>query len=165
MEQRKRKTAWIIFVYIRKTCVKKSDLLRHFLHKEKYAYPVYDLDYKKHLTVVKNYFSQFENLFLIGRAGAFRLQQPRPCLGNGDISGSLHHDNKKKITLRKSGQNNLILSGAMLNKVRFGWSDFRNTLRVPACTLAQVLGVARLALRDTMPLWPAGLPEIRHPNL
>lgn len=37
--------------------------------REEKVYPLYDLDYQKHLAIVKNYLSSFKNLSLIGRNG------------------------------------------------------------------------------------------------
>lgn len=36
------------------------------------AYPVYDRDYRRHLQVIQNYLSQFDNLQTIGRNGMHR---------------------------------------------------------------------------------------------
>ncbi|RJQ70876.1 MAG: NAD(P)/FAD-dependent oxidoreductase [Desulfobacteraceae bacterium] len=36
------------------------------------CYPVYDSDYKKHLSVIKDYLSRFRNLYLCGRYGLFK---------------------------------------------------------------------------------------------
>jgi len=47
--------------------IKKSEVIDSFIHKEKYAYPVYDLDYKENLGKIKNYLNRFDNLQLIGR--------------------------------------------------------------------------------------------------
>ncbi len=52
--------------------VKSNEVINYFIHKEKYAYPVYDLYYKEHLSKVKNFLKNFKNLKLIGRSGCFR---------------------------------------------------------------------------------------------
>lgn len=51
--------------------VREEDILEYFIHKEKYAYPVYNLDYKKNLSVIRNYLDNFKNLIVIGRSGSF----------------------------------------------------------------------------------------------
>ncbi|MBU4482392.1 FAD-dependent oxidoreductase, partial [Patescibacteria group bacterium] len=40
--------------------------------KNKYAYPVYHLDYKSDLEKIFNYLSNFKNLQMIGRSGLYR---------------------------------------------------------------------------------------------
>ncbi|MEM2956639.1 MAG: FAD-dependent oxidoreductase, partial [Candidatus Pacearchaeota archaeon] len=45
--------------------IKREEIIDLFVHREKYAYPVYDLKYKENLKKVKDYLNQFENLQLI----------------------------------------------------------------------------------------------------
>ena len=51
--------------------VKKSEVVDYFVHRERYAYPVYDLEYADHLRTVNAYLSGLKNLKLIGRSGTF----------------------------------------------------------------------------------------------
>jgi protoporphyrinogen oxidase len=66
--------------------VKKEEILESYVHKEVYAYPVYDLDYKKYLDKVKEYLNQFKNLQLIGRAGSFRYNNQDHALEMGILA-------------------------------------------------------------------------------
>ncbi len=50
----------------------KDEVIESFVHRERYAYPVYDLPYRKNLEPVCGYLSSLQNLFLVGRAGCFR---------------------------------------------------------------------------------------------
>jgi len=47
-----------------------SDIIDFFIEKEKYAYPIYLKDYKKHLENIKNYYYS-KNILLNGRQGLF----------------------------------------------------------------------------------------------
>lgn len=63
--------------------VRKKEVIDCFIHKEKYAYPVYDLNYKEHLGIIKGYLTQFKNLQIIGRAGSFRYNNQDHALEMG----------------------------------------------------------------------------------
>ncbi|MGD9642443.1 MAG: FAD-dependent oxidoreductase [Elusimicrobiales bacterium] len=63
-----------------------KDLIDSFVHREKHAYPVYDLGYKANLGAVKDYFKRFRNLQLIGRAGSFRYNNQDHALEMGILA-------------------------------------------------------------------------------
>lgn len=63
--------------------IKRGEVIDCFIHKEKYAYPVYDLKYREHLGKIKDYLRQFKNLQLIGRAGSFRYNNQDHALEMG----------------------------------------------------------------------------------
>jgi protoporphyrinogen oxidase len=65
---------------------KKSDIINTYVHRERHAYPVYDLHYKKHLKVIKSYLRRFENLHLIGRSGLFRYNNMDHAIEMGLIA-------------------------------------------------------------------------------
>jgi protoporphyrinogen oxidase len=52
--------------------VKRHEIIDFFMHKEAYAYPIYDFSYKENLKTVMSYVERIENLFSIGRQGLFR---------------------------------------------------------------------------------------------
>jgi protoporphyrinogen oxidase len=66
--------------------VRKEEVLNCFVHREKYAYPVYDLNYKDELGKIKSYLSKFGNLQLIGRAGSFRYNNQDHALEMGILA-------------------------------------------------------------------------------
>lgn len=66
--------------------VKREDIISSFLHKEKYAYPVYDLDYKEHLDTIKKYLNKIKNLQCIGRAGSFKYNNQDHALEMGILA-------------------------------------------------------------------------------
>lgn len=66
--------------------IKREEVIDIFVHREKYAYPVYDLDYKENLGKVKNYLKRFSNLQLIGRSGSFRYNNLDHALEMGILS-------------------------------------------------------------------------------
>ena len=63
--------------------ISKKEIMECFIHKEKYAYPLYHLQYKEHLAKIKDYLKQFKNLQIIGRAGTFRYNNQDHALEMG----------------------------------------------------------------------------------
>lgn len=51
--------------------IKKTDVTGGFISRIPYAYPIYDLNYKKRLQVVKDYFEKLPGFHLVGRTGNF----------------------------------------------------------------------------------------------
>ncbi len=51
--------------------VKEGEIVDYFVHRERYAYPVYDLGYRDSLKSVMAYLDSLKNLKLIGRSGTF----------------------------------------------------------------------------------------------
>jgi len=66
--------------------IKREEVIDYFVHKEKYAYPVYDLNYKENLRKVKSYLRRFRNLQLIGRTGCFRYNNLDHALEMGILA-------------------------------------------------------------------------------
>jgi protoporphyrinogen oxidase len=66
--------------------VGKNEVMGHYVHREKYAYPVYDLDYKRRAGAVRDYFSRFKNLRLIGRSGRFRYNNIDHAMETGILA-------------------------------------------------------------------------------
>ncbi len=66
--------------------VKRDEVIKAFISKENYAYPVYDLNYKENSGKVKDYLGQFKNLQLIGRAGSFRYNNQDHALEMGILA-------------------------------------------------------------------------------
>ncbi len=50
----------------------RADVDGYWVARERYAYPTYDLDYEQRLSAIKRYIDRFDNLYSIGRQGAFR---------------------------------------------------------------------------------------------
>lgn len=50
----------------------KKDIIGGYVHRVPKEYPVYHVGYRKDVQNLKNYFSQFKNLQLVGRNGTFR---------------------------------------------------------------------------------------------
>ncbi len=66
--------------------IKREEVIDMFVHRERYAYPVYDLSYKENLGRIKDYLNGFGNLFLIGRSGAFRYNSQDQALEMGILA-------------------------------------------------------------------------------
>ena len=63
--------------------IRKEEIIDAFIHREKYAYPVYDLKYKVYLEKIYGYLRQIKNLQLIGRGGCFRYNNQDQALETG----------------------------------------------------------------------------------
>ncbi|MCM8784119.1 MAG: hypothetical protein NC818_05055 [Candidatus Omnitrophica bacterium] len=74
--------------------LKRGDIMDYYLHKEKFAYPVYTLDYKKYLEKIKAYLSIFENLITIGRAGCFGYNNQDHAIEMGKLAAQSIINNK-----------------------------------------------------------------------
>ncbi len=85
--------------------IKEEKVINCYIHKEKYAYPVYDLFYKKYRDHVKDYLGQFENLQLIGRSGNFRYNNQDHALEMGIIAARSIIEGKQ-YDLEKIGTEN-----------------------------------------------------------
>jgi protoporphyrinogen oxidase len=59
------------------------------------SYPVYDSNYKEHLTVLRNYVEQFENLQMVGRNGLHRYNNQDHAMLTGMLAvrNMLHNEN------------------------------------------------------------------------
>lgn len=75
--------------------VRRGEIVGSFLHREKLAYPVYDLGYKKWLVIIKGYLRKLENLQLIGRAGCFRYNNQDHALEMGILAARNIIKNKR----------------------------------------------------------------------
>lgn len=76
--------------------IKKEKVIDSYIvHKEKYAYPVYDLDYKGPVKIIKDYLSCFDNLQCIGRAGSFKYNNQDHALEMGILAARNIIEGKK----------------------------------------------------------------------
>lgn len=55
----------------------------HCVVRVEYAYPLYDVHYRKNLKVVETYLSSYKSLFTLGRAGTFQYINMDICVENG----------------------------------------------------------------------------------
>ncbi len=85
--------------------ITKDEVIDYYIHRELYAYPVYDLFYPKYRDRVKAYLGQFDNLQLIGRAGNFKYNNQDHALEMGIIAArNIVEDNE--YDLEKIGSEN-----------------------------------------------------------
>ena len=68
--------------------------IAHKVIKVENAYPIYDLDYKKNLEIIKNYLSNFKNLKLAGRTGNFSYINMDDCIEDGFKAADFLHPTK-----------------------------------------------------------------------
>ncbi len=66
----------------------------HIIH-QKNVYPIYDLNYKEHLSQLKNYLDEIPNLWYIGRPGRFRYNNQDHSLEMGILTAKSIIENKK----------------------------------------------------------------------
>ena len=52
--------------------IKGEEVMDSYVHHEKHAYPVYDIDYREHLSSVRDYLGRFTNCQCVGRGGSFQ---------------------------------------------------------------------------------------------
>ncbi len=74
---------------------KEKDVRNYYLIKRKKVYPLYDLDYKKYLKIVKEYLNEFINLEYIGRPGRFKYNNQDHSLEMGILAAKSIIENKK----------------------------------------------------------------------
>jgi GT2 family glycosyltransferase len=55
--------------------ISRSDVLDSLVVRENFAYPVYNQNYEKSLMAADQFFGQYQNLFLVGRAAEFRHRE------------------------------------------------------------------------------------------
>jgi protoporphyrinogen oxidase len=75
--------------------LQKKKVMNYFYIRQKNAYPVYDLEYKKRLNVIKQYLDQFSNLIYIGRPGRFKYTNQDHSLEMGILAARSIIENKK----------------------------------------------------------------------
>ncbi len=63
--------------------LERRDILGYFVHRERAAYPVYNLQYKQYADALKGYLGGFPNLLLIGRSGRFRYNNMDHAMETG----------------------------------------------------------------------------------
>ncbi|HIH36630.1 MAG TPA: NAD(P)-binding protein [Methanocellales archaeon] len=67
--------------------IKEGEIVDYFVHKERYAYPVYDLGYGDCLRTVMTYLNGLKNLKLIGRSGTFTYMGQYRAMEAGSNAG------------------------------------------------------------------------------
>ena len=72
-----------------------SEVRKGYVIRKKDVYPVYDLEYQKHLKVIMDYIDSFENLYAIGRPGRFRYNNQDHSLEMGFLAAKGILDGKK----------------------------------------------------------------------
>lgn len=75
--------------------LQKEEIIDYFIDRQKYAYPVYELNYRMYLDKVKNYLGTFSNLQCIGRSGIFRYNNIDHALEMGILAAKNILDGKR----------------------------------------------------------------------
>ncbi|MDO8565350.1 MAG: GtrA family protein [bacterium] len=75
--------------------VRLSEIRNAYVIKKKNVYPIYDVDYKNYLSVVKKALDQFKNLLYIGRPGRFRYNNQDHSLEMGMLAAKSIIEGKK----------------------------------------------------------------------
>lgn len=66
--------------------VKRKEVIDVYKIKQNYIYPVYDLNYRKNLDIIKRYLDRFKNLIYIGRPGRFKYTNQDHSLEMGILA-------------------------------------------------------------------------------
>ncbi len=72
-----------------------KEVRKFYVFKKKNVYPIYDLEYQKHLATIKEYLNEFSNLFYIGRPGRFQYTNQDHSLEMGILTAKGIIENKK----------------------------------------------------------------------
>jgi len=64
----------------------KKEVRHYYVFKKKYVYPIYDMDYKKKLKLIREYLDNFDNLIYIGRPGRFQYTNQDHSLEMGILA-------------------------------------------------------------------------------
>lgn len=88
--------------------VSRRNLIDGFVVRNAYAYPVYNLDYKKHVGVIREYLKRFENFQAMGRSGLFQYDNSDHALYQG-ICAARNFLGKTKCDLWDFGGNKMYL--------------------------------------------------------
>ncbi len=74
--------------------VSRQHFITGFVVRRKDVYPVYTLDYRKHLALLRSYLDEFSNLQFIGRAGLFRYSNSDHAMLTGLLAAEnfLNHN-------------------------------------------------------------------------
>lgn len=75
--------------------VKRDEVIDIYHIKKENVYPVYDLDYRGHLDVVKSYLDRFSNLIYIGRPGRFKYTNQDHSLEMGILAARSIVENRR----------------------------------------------------------------------
>jgi protoporphyrinogen oxidase len=93
--------------------LKKSEVVDYFVKRIKWAYPVYDLDYKENIQSVLTYLDAIENLYSIGRQGGFNYVGQIDCLDIGVVTAEYilenNSDKKNWQEIRQRFENYIVL--------------------------------------------------------
>ena len=72
------------------------DVTSVHLFRQSHVYPLYDLDYTKHLSVILEWLDRFENFYAIGRPGRFRYTNQDHSLEMGILAAQSVLDGKRR---------------------------------------------------------------------
>lgn len=75
--------------------VKPEEVRKHYIIREENVYPIYDVNYKEYLDVMKRYLDKFDNLYYIGRPGRFRYNNQDHSLEMGILAAKSIIDGKR----------------------------------------------------------------------
>ena len=75
--------------------LRREEVIEVYRIRKRNVYPVYDLDYKNHLAVLKDYLDRFSNLIYIGRPGRFRYTNQDHSLEMGILAARSVIENRK----------------------------------------------------------------------
>lgn len=82
--------------------VKRNDVISAYVHKERYAYPVYEVGYEKKLNRVKEFLNTISNLQYVGRAGRFKYNNQDHAIEMG-LLAARNLIEKRKYNLDEVG--------------------------------------------------------------
>ncbi len=69
--------------------LEKFEVDDHCVERLEYAYPIYDIHFQERLDAVREFLASYENLFILGRTGAFKYISMDTCVDDGLRLGNL----------------------------------------------------------------------------
>lgn len=104
--------------YLRKyEFIQDSDVIDYYMLKQRYVYPVYDLNYKQNLDIIKRYLDSFINLYFIGRPGRFQWNNQDHSLEMG-IAAAHSILTGKKVDMESIGTEEEYFEQGNLDKMK-----------------------------------------------
>ena len=75
--------------------ITRSEVRKYYHLRQENVYPIYDINYKEYLEILKRYLNKFDNLYYIGRPGRFRYNNQDHSLEMGILAANSIIEGKK----------------------------------------------------------------------
>lgn len=97
----KEKYLRVINDLVKADLIKPEDVVEYFSIKIDNAYPVYDLWYKENLERILEFADNIDNLFVVGRVGAYKYTGMLDCIDIGNKTANFIAQNEDKVSWKE----------------------------------------------------------------